>query len=157
MKLNKSIVMLCALLASGATLMGCTSLTPNVSGATYNLSHTRQVHTLHAGVVQHVRAVTIDGTRSKIGPVAGAVVSGVLGATLADTRSRLAIGSLAGLAGGLAGQAIEQRVTRQTGLEIQVLLDDGRTVLVTQANDEAFYPGERVRVITGGSVVRVSH
>jgi outer membrane lipoprotein SlyB len=48
-------------------------------------------------------------------------------------------------------------VTRQQGLQITVRLDSGRTIAVTQAADEAFRPGDRVRVLSGGGVTRVQH
>jgi outer membrane lipoprotein SlyB len=61
------------------------------------------------------------------------------------------------VAGGVAGAAIEEGVTRQKGLEITVKLDNGRMIAITQAADEQFRPGERVRVLTGGGVTRVTH
>jgi outer membrane lipoprotein SlyB len=48
----------------------------------------------------------------------------------------------------MAGSAIEEGVTRQRGLEITVLLDNGRTMAVTQAADASFVAGDRVRVLT---------
>jgi outer membrane lipoprotein SlyB len=51
--------------------------------------------------------------------------------------------------GGLVGSAIEENATRQPGLEITVRLDSGRMIAVTQAADEPFYPGDRVRLLTG--------
>jgi outer membrane lipoprotein SlyB len=61
------------------------------------------------------------------------------------------------VAGGVAGQAAEQGATRQTGLEITVKLDSGRLIAVTQAADESFKPGDRVRVLSDGATARVSH
>jgi outer membrane lipoprotein SlyB len=51
------------------------------------------------------------------------------------------------IAGAAAGSAIEEGATRQRGLEITVQLDSGRTVAVTQAADQSFVPGDRVRVL----------
>ena len=46
----------------------------------------------------------------------------------------------------------------QPGLEITVQLDNGRMLAVTQAADEPFYPGDRVRVLTGyDGTTRVAH
>jgi len=58
----------------------------------------------------------------------------------------------------LAGSAIEENVTRQPGLEITVRLDGGRMTAVTQAADESFRPGDRVRVLTSyDGTARVAH
>jgi len=55
------------------------------------------------------------------------------------------------------GQAAEQVATRKTGLEITVKLDSGALVAVVQEADEAFKPGERVRILSGSGVSRVTH
>jgi outer membrane lipoprotein SlyB len=65
---------------------------------------------------------------------------------------------LGAVAGGIAGAAIEEGVTRKKGLEITVQLESGRTLAITQEADEAFNPGERVRVLYGpGGSTRVTH
>jgi outer membrane lipoprotein SlyB len=64
---------------------------------------------------------------------------------------------LGSVAGGVAGQAVEQAATRQPGLEITVKLDSGRMIAVTQAADENFRPGDRVRVLSDGHTARVTH
>jgi len=38
-----------------------------------------------------------------------------------------------------------------------IKFDDGRLITVTQAGDEKFQPGDRVRVLTGSGVTRISH
>ena len=53
--------------------------------------------------------------------------------------------------------AIEEGATRQSAMEITVKFDDGRLIAVTQAGDEKFRPGDRVRVLTGSGVTRISH
>jgi outer membrane lipoprotein SlyB len=48
-------------------------------------------------------------------------------------------------------------VTRQEGVEITVKLDSGRLLAITQAADEEFRVGDRVRVLSGGGTTRVTH
>jgi outer membrane lipoprotein SlyB len=50
------------------------------------------------------------------------------------------------VAGAVAGQAIEERATREDAWQITVELESGRTIAVVQAQDQAFQIGERVRV-----------
>jgi len=59
--------------------------------------------------------------------------------------------------GGLGGAAAEEGVTRQRGLEITVKLDSGRMIAITQAADEEFRVGDRVRILSGGGTTRVTH
>jgi len=61
------------------------------------------------------------------------------------------------VAGGVAGNAIEQGTTMKQGLEITVKLDNGELRAITQDADESFRPGERVRLLSGGGVTRVTH
>jgi outer membrane lipoprotein SlyB len=62
------------------------------------------------------------------------------------------------VAGGLVGAAAEEGITREDGVEITVQLDKGGDMIaIVQEADEQFYPGDRVRVMEGGGVTRVSH
>ncbi len=109
------------------------------------------------GVVESVRQVQLEGTKTPVGTVAGAAVGGLAGSNIGEGKGS-AVGAIIGaVAGGLAGSAIEEGVTKKPGLEITVRLDNGRMIAVTQEADEAFRPGERVRVLTGGGVTRVTH
>lgn len=135
-------------------LGGCAA---SQSGSAYSRAQARQVQEVQMGVVEGVRQVQIEGTKTPIGSGAGAVVGGVAGSNVGGGSGR-AVGAILGaVGGGLAGAAVEEGVTRRAGLEITVRLDSGRIIAVTQEADEAFAIGERVRVLTGGGVTRVSH
>jgi outer membrane lipoprotein SlyB len=58
----------------------------------------------------------------------------------------------------LAGAAAEEGLTKSNGLEITVKLDNGQTVAVVQGVDAntTFQPGDRVRLLSGQGVTRVS-
>jgi len=137
-----------------ALLGACAS---GVGGSDYSRDDTRREQTVRLGVVDSVREVKIDGTRSGVGAGAGAVVGGVAGSTVGQGRGATVGAVLGSVAGGVAGQAAEQSATRQTGLEITVLLDGGRLIAVTQAADETFKPGDRVRILSDGATSRVTH
>ena len=145
---------LSAVLAATALLAGCPAST---SGGAYTREQTRQPQEVQLGVVESVREVQIEGTKTPIGPAAGAVVGGVAGSSVGRGKGS-AIGAVIGaVAGGLAGGAIEEGVTRNKGLEITLKLDNGRLIAITQNADENFRPGERVRILSGGGVTRVTH
>ena len=59
------------------------------------------------------------------------------------------MGAIGSVAGAVAGQAIERKITEEEGLEITVRLDSSDTIAVVQAQDVLFTPGERVRVLFG--------
>jgi outer membrane lipoprotein SlyB len=107
--------------------------------------------------VESVRDIIIEGTKTPIGAGAGAIIGGVAGGN-SSSRNASALGSVIGsVVGGMAGAAAEEGITRQAGYEITVKFDDGRMIAVAQAADEKFNVGDRVRVLTGGGVTRISH
>ena len=137
-----------------ALLTGCAS---GVGGKDYTRAQARTVQEVEMGRVDSVREVRIEGTKTPIGAGAGAVVGGVAGSTMGSGKGNIVGAAVGAVLGGLGGAAAEEAVTRKTGVEITVKLDSGRMLAVTQAADEAFREGDRVRVLTGGGVTRVSH
>jgi len=142
------------LLLAAFVLSGCAS---SLSGCGYSRDQARQTETVQMATVESVRSVQIEGTKTPIGTAAGAVVGGVAGSNVGSGKGS-SIGTVLGaVAGGLLGSAAEEGLTRQPGLEITVKFDNGRLIAVTQAADEQFKVGDRVRVLTGGGVTRISH
>ena len=145
---------LTSVLATTVILAGCPAST---SGSAYTHEQARTPQDVKLGVVESVREVQIEGTKTPIGPAAGAIVGGVAGSSLGKGKGS-SIGAVIGaVAGGLAGAAVEEGVTRNKGLEITVKLDNGKLMAITQNADENFRPGERIRILTGGGVTRVTH
>jgi outer membrane lipoprotein SlyB len=140
--------------ASTLLLAGCPA---GLGGKDYSRDQARTVQEVQMGVVESVREVNIEGTKSPVGAGAGAVVGGVAGSTVGGGSGRIITTTVGALLGGLGGAAAEEVVTRQTGLEITVKLDSGRMIAITQAADEEFKVGERVRVLSGGGTTRVTH
>lgn len=150
----KTLLALSTVAAAALVLTGCPA---SMSGGAYSRDQARQVQEVQMATVESVREVMIEGTKTPVGPAAGAAVGGIAGSTMGQGRGST-VGAIVGaVAGGLAGAAVEEGATRQKGLEITVKLDNGRMIAVTQAADEPFKPGERVRVLTGGGVTRVTH
>ncbi|MCP5449819.1 MAG: glycine zipper 2TM domain-containing protein [Gammaproteobacteria bacterium] len=151
----KTTATVAVVLAAGLVLSGCPA---SMSGGAYSRNQAREAQEVRLGYVESVRQVLIEGTKSGVGAVSGAALGGVAGSTIGRGRGQVA-GAIGGaVLGGLAGSAIEENATRQPGLEITVQLDNGRMVAVTQAADEPFYPGDRVRVLIGSDgTTRVAH
>ena len=150
----RPIVLVAAAAAVVTVISGCA---PSMSGGAYTRDQARREQSVRLGVVESVRQVQIEGTRSGIGPAAGAVVGGIAGSNVGQGKGAAVGAVLGGVAGGIAGQAAEEVGTRKAGLEITVKLDGGKLVAITQEADEAFRPGERVRIISDGTTSRVTH
>lgn len=127
------------------------------SGSSYSRSQTRGEQTVRMGVIESVRNVTIEGTQSGVGAVAGAAVGGLGGSNVGGGKSSTVGAVVGAVLGGVAGNAIEEHTTKKAGLEITVKLDNGQLIAITQEADEQFRPGERVRILSGGGVTRVAH
>jgi len=127
------------------------------SGSSYSRTQTRSEQTVRLGVVESVRNVTIEGTQSGVGAVAGAAVGGLGGSNVGGGKGSSVGAVLGAVLGGVAGNAIEGSTTKKAGLEITVKLDNGQLIAITQEADEQFRPGERVRILSGGGATRVTH
>jgi outer membrane lipoprotein SlyB len=150
----RTVAMSLIALTSVATLAGCA---PSLSGNVYSREQARSEQPVRIGVVESVREVRIEGTRSGVGATAGAIIGGIAGSSIGHGRTAQ-VGSVVGaVAGGVAGQAGEQVATGKTGLEITVRLDSGQLIAIVQEADEAFRPGDRVRVLRGHDASRVTH
>jgi outer membrane lipoprotein SlyB len=142
------------LVASTLLLGGCPA---GLGSKDYSRSQARTVQEVQMGIVESVREVLIEGTKTPVGAGAGAVVGGVAGSTVGGGKGSVVGATVGAVLGGLGGAAAEEAVTRQKGVEITVKLDSGRMLAITQAADEQFKIGDRVRVLSGGGTTRVSH
>ena len=142
------------LLLMAAALVGCAS---GLSGSTYTRDQARQVVDVRIATVESVRAVLIEGTKSPVGTAAGTVVGGIAGSNVGGGKGSSVGIVLGAVAGGVVGSAIEEGATRQPATEITVRFDDGRMISVVQAGDDKFQPGDKVRVLTGDGVTRISY
>lgn len=140
--------------AATLLLAGCPA---GLGGKDYSRDQARTVQEVQMGIVESVREVNIEGTKTPIGAGAGAVVGGVAGSTVGSGRGSVVGATVGAVLGGLGGAAAEEAVTRQKGVEITVKLDSGRMLAITQAADEEFRVGDRVRVLSDGGTTRVSH
>lgn len=141
-------------ITTAAMLAGCAS---SQSGSAYERRQARQEMSVRLGVVESVRHVTLEGTKSPAGTVAGGALGGLAGSNIGHGKGSTAGAIVGVVVGAVAGSAIEEQVTKKDGLEITIKLDSGELIAVTQEADEAFHPGERVRVLRGSGATRVTH
>jgi outer membrane lipoprotein SlyB len=145
---------LAAVLFAAITFAGCAS---SKSGGAYTRDQARQEMHVRLGVVESVREVTLEGSKSPVGTVAGAAVGGIAGSNVGGGKGQIVGAILGAVAGGMAGSAIEEGVTKKNALEITVKLDNGQLTAIVQESDERFHPGEKVRILSGSGATRVTH
>jgi outer membrane lipoprotein SlyB len=127
------------------------------SGSVYKRDDARKVQTVKTGVVESVRTVKLEGTKSPVGTVAGGAIGGIAGSSVGSGKGSAIAAVIGAVAGGLAGSAIEEGVTRKDALEITIKLDGGGLIAIVQEADEQFNPGDSVRIVEGGGTTRVTH
>lgn len=145
------------LIVAGLLCLLVTACATSNSGSVYSRDDARRVQTVKTGMVESVRQVKLEGTKSQIGTVAGGAVGGIAGSSIGHDKGS-AVGAIIGaVVGGIAGAAAEEGFTRKDALEITVKLDGGGLVAIVQEADDTFKAGEKVRLIESGGTTRVSH
>jgi outer membrane lipoprotein SlyB len=152
--MNSKLIVALALVLAVATLAGCPS---SRSGSVYSRDEAQREQVVRMGVVEGVRSVTIEGTKSPVGTVAGGAVGGIAGSSVGHGTGSAVAAVVGAVAGGLAGAAAEEALTRKEGVEVTVRLDNGELRAIVQEADEVFKPGERVRLVSQGGITRVTH
>jgi outer membrane lipoprotein SlyB len=145
------------LLAIGLLSLMLGACASSNSGAVYSRDDARKVQTVRTGVVESVRQVKLEGTKSPIGTIAGGAIGGVAGGSIGHGGGSTIAAIIGAVAGGLAGSALEEGVTRKDALEITVKIDGGALVAIVQEADEQFRAGDKVRLIENSGTTRVSH
>lgn len=149
----KTIINLSGAVVLAALVTGCA---PGLGSGTYKREEARREQSVRLGTIESLRDVRIEGTRSGIGPAAGAVIGGIAGNTVGQGRGAAVGAVVGGVAGGVAGQAAEQAATRKNGVEITIKLDSGPLIAITQEAGDSFRVGERIRVLSDGMTSRVT-
>jgi len=132
---------------SAVLLVAC--MPESRSGKVYTQDQARTAQSVFYGTVLRVEEVTIEGTQSGGGTVAGGAMGGVLGSAVGSGKGA-AISTVGGaIAGAVAGSAAEKKLTTKAGLEIEVEVDNGEIILVVQEKDDVYSVGDRVRIVKG--------
>jgi outer membrane lipoprotein SlyB len=88
--------------------------------------------------------------------VAGGAVGGIAGSTVGTGKTSNVAAVVGAVGGGLAGQAMEEGVTRKNGVEITVRLESGEMRAIVQDAADKFVTGQKVRLLTQNGITRVS-
>jgi outer membrane lipoprotein SlyB len=144
------------ILAGAAVLLGSGCATRTNSASVYSASQAQREQTVRFATVEGVREVVIDRGQTGTGTVAGAAVGGIAGSSVGGRRENIAGAILGAVAGGVIGQAVEGSANKKKGVEITLRYDNGDIrAIVQEADDQAFQPGDRVRILQSGTTSRV--
>jgi len=136
---------LIALLLAAGLLAGC--FPESRSGNVYTRDQARTSQSVNYGTILRVDLVTIEGTQTGMGTVAGGAMGGALGSAVGGGSGRTIATVGGAIVGGIAGSAIEKGATTVQGVELEVQLDNGELLVVVQENDAVYKVGDRIRVI----------
>ena len=110
------------------------------------------------GVVDTVREVTIRARETGVGSASGAMIGSIAGSHAGHGHHSSVAGFIGGaILGAIIGSEVERSANERPGVELTVLLDSGRTIAVVQDAEERFRAGDRVRVLSGRGLTRVTH
>lgn len=135
-----------------AFLAGCATNSPDVISP----RDAQQLRAFSDAVVVSVRPVTIDGSQTGIGAVAGGAVGVAATRGVSRGSENLAIGIISGIAGAALGNAIERASTQQAAEEIILRKPNGAEFSIIQSvGNEKLKPGDPVYLVQSGSRTRV--
>ena len=121
----------------------------NINSDHYATSSTGSVGQVMPCTVVSVRQVNVSSSDSSAGSVLGAIGGGVAGSTIGHGRGSV-LGALSGAAlGALAGDFAEDELSKQTGVEYIVKLDNGAMRTITQGTDVYMQPGQKCYLLYG--------
>ena len=140
---------------AAVTLGGCAH---HYGSAEYRGYEAMGEQSVRYGVVDTVRDVRIQARRTGIGSAGGAMIGSIAGSHAGHGYHGSFAGAIAGaIIGGIVGNEVERSANERVGVELTVLLDSGRTIAVVQDPEERFRAGDRVRVLSGRGLTRVTH
>ena len=147
------LVAIATAIAVVASLAACTTTSPDVIAR----GDAQRLSTVIDGEVLSTRPVTVDGSQSGLGGVAGGVIGGVAGSSVGGSREAVAVGIIGAVVGGIVGNAAERMGTREEAVELLIQLKGGERRAVVQAKgNESLVAGDAVIIVTTGGKVRVT-
>ncbi len=149
----KQVIFAASVVALGG-LSACQTANPDV----ISRNEAQRMASVQDATVLTIRPVTIDGSQSGAGGVAGAIAGGVAGSNVggSGTRTSALVGLAGAIAGSVIGNSVERAATSEQAVEIIVQMKNGdRRSIVQGQGSEAFAPGDPVIVVTSGGKVRV--
>tara|TARA_B100000902_G_scaffold371982_1_gene398586 strand:+ start:750 stop:1202 length:453 start_codon:yes stop_codon:yes gene_type:complete len=146
MKINILLILVATLIISSCSTG---SLRPDV----VDRSATQRTQSVTFGVIEDVTKVTVEGDR-ELGAAAGAAIGAEMGSD--NNKAPFAAGVIGALIGSKVGAEIGSATTKVEGVELLILLDNGKYIsIIQEASDIYFLAGDKVKIIRSGGKSRV--
>jgi outer membrane lipoprotein SlyB len=130
---------------------------PSHTGETYKRDEMQRGGSVQAGRIIAVEDVPVSGSTSGIGAIGGGVAGGAIGASAVRGSTGSILAGVAGaIIGSIAGNAIEEGITKGRGTRFHVQMDNGEVINVVQTNEANLQTGDRVIVLEGGGKTRLA-
>tara|TARA_Y100000294_G_scaffold110108_1_gene102113 strand:- start:610 stop:1125 length:516 start_codon:yes stop_codon:yes gene_type:complete len=141
-------------LISVLLLIGCDFSTQT----RYKYSEVGQIQVVNFGTVVALRDIDIIAETTLAGGILGAGGGAVGGAEIGSGTGSIAAAGIGIVVGALVGSALEQAIRNRGGVEYTVVLENGKTLTVSQnvsPQDTIHHVGDRVMVQINGNYQRV--
>ncbi|MDQ6954044.1 MAG: glycine zipper 2TM domain-containing protein [Mariprofundaceae bacterium] len=129
-----------------------------LSGDSYSREEARAVHQIEFAIVEGIRPVVLEGTKTPIGGAVGGVLGGIAGSSVGGGRGQAAGAVVGATVGAIAGAIAEERATRKQADEITLRKENGQIISLVQERSEniQFNIGDRVRILRSNGILRVA-
>ena len=155
---TKLITIMLAVVFLSACQSSTNRFTQDERGAnTYSSTETGQLSSVVEGSILSIKQVALSGSKgmgSGIGGALGATVGA--GAVGSDDSDKVAGAIIGGLLGAMAGKAIEENATAETGFEFLVKLNNGSIKAFVQKSQQGLRVGDQVYVLYGNGTARLT-
>ena len=130
-------------------ILGCSSN----GEQTYSNNEANRIQTSLIGTIKNIEIVNIDGTSSWKGSLTGSLLGGILGSTIGSGWGRVIASTAGSIAGSFAGSSTEEQLTKDQGLKLTVIQNDGNifSVIIVPEKGQIFTVGQQVKVVTSTS------
>jgi outer membrane lipoprotein SlyB len=107
--------------------------------------------TIQYGEVVSAERATVVTKSTNTGAAVGATAGAVAGYALTSGSDRWLGGLLGGVIGGASGNAVEKAARKKKGWQLIIKVDSGQEIGVQiPGKKQEHFPGDRVRLLTGG-------
>ncbi len=116
---------------------------------TYFSAETGQLSSALEGRIISIKPIKLSGSKAL-----GVVVSA---SAVGGGRDKIPTAIVGGLLGAIAGRAVEENTTTETGFEFLLKLNNGQIKAFVQKSQQGLRVGDQVYAIQGGQTVRLTH
>ncbi len=137
------------------TLILLNACAADIGADEYSSSAVGTVNKVSIGKIIAVRTVKVQDDDTSGGTTIGAIAGGIAGSQIGSGNAASLIGGAGGaILGGALGGLSEKSLSKQSGYEYIVQLDNGNIVTITQGTDVLLSVGQKCMILYGSNSQR---